>query len=46
MGLYYYPDSAMSFFKHISRKLLDIMMGFEAGCRLRRHFGPTLATVC
>ncbi len=29
------------FFKHISRKLLDIMMGFEAGVMIAASFGPS-----
>ena len=34
MGLYHRRISHRFFFKHISRKLLDIMMGFAAGAMI------------
>ena len=39
MGLYHCRVSHRLFFKHISRKLLDIMMGFAAGVMIAASFG-------
>lgn len=38
MGLYHCRVSHRLFFKHISRKLLDIMMGFAAGVMIAASF--------
>ena len=43
MGVYYCRLSCCVFFKHISRRLLDIMMGFAAGVMIAASFWSLLA---
>ena len=45
MGLYHRRVSHRLFFKHISRKLLDIMMGFAAGVMIAASFWSLLQPV-
>lgn len=42
MGLYHCRSAIVFFFKHISRKLLDIMMGFAAGVMIAASFWSLL----
>ena len=39
LGLYHCRSAIVFFFKNISRKLLDIMMGFAAGVMIAASFG-------